>query len=144
MRYLIFIFSAMLMLSNGMYAQQKQEPWNANQLLEPQTLAKKITQNQANNILILSVGPDAIIKGSVDIGPTTEQENLNKLKNYLKNVPKSKEVVIYCGCCPFDKCPNIRPAFKALKDMGFKNPKLLNLPKNIKVDWLDKDYPTND
>jgi hypothetical protein len=29
-------------------------------------------------------------------------------------------------------------------EMGFKNAKLLNLPKNIKTDWLDKDYPTND
>lgn len=144
MRYFIFLFTAMLMFSSGMYAQQKQELWSNSQLLEPQNLADRINQNQTNNLVILSVGPDAIIKGSVDIGATVEQENLKKLKNYLKNVPKDKEVVIYCGCCPFDKCPNIRPAFKVLKDMGFKNPKLLNLPKNIKVDWLDKDYPTND
>jgi hypothetical protein len=50
-------------------------------------------------------------------------------------------VIIYCGCCPFDKCPNIRPAFAALKEMGFKNARLLDLPKNIKADWLDKNYP---
>ncbi|HLV46847.1 MAG TPA: hypothetical protein VKY32_07390 [Flavobacterium sp.] len=134
----------MLTFSNGLLAQQNQEPWNSNQLLEPATLASKISQNQTDNLLILSVGPDAVIKGSVDIGATHEQENIKKLKSYLKNVPKDKEVIIYCGCCPFDKCPNIRPAFTVLQDMGFKNAKLLNLPKNIKVDWLDKDYPINE
>jgi hypothetical protein len=30
-------------------------------------------------------------------------------------------VVIYCGCCPLDKCPNVRPAFTLLKTMGFTN-----------------------
>lgn len=144
MRHIIFLISIMLTFSNGLLAQQNQEPWNSNQLLEPATLASKISQNQTDNLLILSVGPDAVIKGSVDIGATHEQENIKKLKSYLKNVPKDKEVIIYCGCCPFDKCPNIRPAFTVLQDMGFKNAKLLNLPKNIKVDWLDKDYPINE
>lgn len=144
MRHLIFLISAMLTFSNGLMAQQNQEPWNSTQLLEPATLASKISQNQTNNILILSVGPDAVIKGSVDIGSTQEKENIKKMKSYLKNVPKDKEVIIYCGCCSFDKCPNIRPGFNVLKDMGFKNTKLLNLPKNIKVNWIDKNYPTSD
>ena len=144
MRYLIFIISVLLTFSNGLMAQQNQEPWNNNQLLEPAILASKISQNQANDILILSVGPDAVIMGSVDMGTTHEEENIEKLKSYLKDVPKDKEVIIYCGCCPFDKCPNIRPAFKVLQDMGFKNAKLLNLPKNIKVNWIDKNYPISD
>lgn len=144
MRHVIFLFSVMLTFSNGIFAQQNQEPWNSNQLLEPATLASRINQGQTDNLLILSVGPDAVIKGSVEIGPAQEQANIKKLKSYLKNVPKGKEVIIYCGCCPFNKCPNIRPAFKVVKDIGFKYPKLLNLYKNVKVDWLDKDYPTND
>jgi hypothetical protein len=27
--------------------------------------------------------------------------------------------------------------------MKFERQKLLNLPKNIKVDWIDKGYPVN-
>jgi hypothetical protein len=92
----------------------------------------------------LSIGPDAVIKGSQNMGPANDPQNLEKFKAYLKNVKKDKQVVIYCGCCPFDRCPNIRPAFKVLKEMGFKNAKLLNIPQNVKTDWLDKDYPSED
>jgi hypothetical protein len=53
-------------------------------------------------------------------------------------------VVIYCGCCPFAKCPNVRPAFSTLLGMGFKNPRLLNLSHNLKADWIDKGYPLED
>jgi hypothetical protein len=40
--------------------------------------------------------------------------------------------------------PNIRPAFNALVEMGFKNVKILDLPKNVKTNWIDHNYPTND
>jgi hypothetical protein len=93
-------------------------------------------------MLILCVGPDALIKGSVNMGAAHEQDNIDKLKAYLKNVKKNTEIVIYCGCCPFQRCPNVRPAFTALNEMGFKNARLLNLSKNIKADWLDHNYPT--
>lgn len=143
MKYIPVVIFAMLIWSNAISAQQNRDPWSNGELMEPSVLASRISQGKANNMLILAVGPDAPIKGSVDIGEAHEQSNLKKLKNYLKNVPKDKEVVIYCGCCPFDRCPNVRPAFRALKEMGFKNPKLLNLPKNIKANWLDKNYPSN-
>ncbi|MBS1487981.1 MAG: rhodanese-like domain-containing protein [Bacteroidetes bacterium] len=144
MRHVIFLFFIVLTFNSGLFAQQSQEPWSSSQLIEPATLASKINLNQTGNLLILSVGPDAVIKGSVGIGSAKEQANVKKLKSYLKNISKDKEVIIYCGCCPFDKCPNIRPAFKTLNDMGFKNAKLLNLSKNIKANWIDKNYPTSD
>jgi len=144
MKYPVFLLAAILLFKSSLMAQSVKEPWNEHQLIAPQVLAEQINKKQTGNIHILSVGPDAVIKGSVNIGPAHEQEQLAKLKSYLKNIPRNKEVIIYCGCCPFDKCPNIRPAFKTLTDMGFKKARLLNVPKNIKVDWLDKDYPTND
>lgn len=144
MRYFFFLLSVMLVFSSEISAQQQQEPWNSNQLMKTSALASRINNGETKNLLILSIGPGAIIKGSVDIGPAGEQKNIKKLKNYLNNVSKDEEVVIYCGCCPFDKCPNIRPAFRLLKEMDFKHTKLLDIPQNIKVDWIDKDYPAND
>ncbi|MBZ5859401.1 rhodanese-like domain-containing protein [Flavihumibacter profundi] len=117
------------------------EPWTANQLMPPSELAKMINDKNASQPVVLCIGPGAVIKGSIDIGPAQEKENLAKLKEQLSKLPKDANIVIYCGCCPFAHCPNVRPAFQMLKDMKFTNQKLLNLSTNIKTDWIDKGYP---
>lgn len=117
------------------------EPWQPEQLLEPADLAATLTDPSAAKPLIISVGPAATIKTSVGVGPASEADNLAKLEKLLSKEPKDRAIVIYCGCCPFKNCPNVRPAFTKLNEMGFKNHKLLNLAKNLKTDWLDKDYP---
>lgn len=141
-----FILFVLIIISGKLLAQNNDNivPWSENQLLSPKELAEKITNHQSENLIVISIGPDALIKESIDIGPTKDKDNLKKLEDYLGNLDKDKEVVIYCGCCPFANCPNIRPAFETLKEMGFKNGKLLNLSTNIKVDWIDKDYPLKD
>lgn len=119
------------------------EPWTRNQLMPPADLAKLINDNNAHLPIIFSIGPGAIVKGSIDVGPAKEKDNLKSLKLQLSNLPKDTAIVIYCGCCPFQHCPNIRPAFELLNKMKFTNHKLLNLPKNIKVDWIDKGFPVS-
>jgi len=78
---------------------------------------------------------------AVDIGPAKDKENLKKLKTLLSEEKKDKNIVIYCGCCPFQNCPNIRPAFELLNKMKFTNHKLLNMPHNLKADWINFNYP---
>ena len=120
------------------------EPWTQAQLLAPADLAKTINDAKAPKPYIFCIGPQAVIKGSIDIGPTVEKANLDALKAQLEKLPKDADIVIYCGCCPFSRCPNIRPAFNLLNSMQFKNHKLLNLPQNVKVDWIDHGYPVID
>lgn len=120
------------------------EPWRPDQLMEPAVLAEIITGSEAKKPLIISIGPAATIKTSVGVGPANEAENIAKLETLLSKEPKDRAIVIYCGCCPFAKCPNVRPAFTKLNEMGFKNHKLLNIAKNLKTDWLDKGYPAID
>ena len=134
------LLTAFLMLSVFSFGQQT-EPWKENQLMKTNELASRISLSQTENLLIVSIGPDAVIKGSVDMGPAQNKSNLDNLRKYLEGVSRDKEVVIYCGCCPFSRCPNIRPAFSLLKEMGFKDPKLVDIPQNIRVDWLSKKYP---
>lgn len=117
------------------------EPWRPDQLLEPAELAATISDTDAKKPLIISIGPAATIKTSVGVGPASEAENVVKLEKLLSKESKDRAIVIYCGCCPFKNCPNVRPAFKKLNEMGFKNHKLLNLAKNLKTDWLNKGYP---
>jgi hypothetical protein len=120
---------------------QSTEPWTSRELIEPAALASIIKDSKAQKPVIYNIGPLDNIKGSIAIGATRDAANLDKLKKALASVPKDKMVVIYCGCCPFRNCPNVRPAFKLLKDMGYKNPRLLNLSQNLKVDWTDYGYP---
>lgn len=135
------LFAVLFLLVQFSFGQQKTEPWRLDQLMKTEDLASRISMAQTDSMLILSIGPDALIKGSVDMGAARDQANLDKMREYLKDVPKDKEIVIYCGCCPFDRCPNIRPAFSLLLEMGFKEPKLLDIPQNIRTNWLNPGYP---
>jgi len=92
--------------------------------------------------VIFSLGARGIITGSKDTGPSGEKKSLENLTMELKSLPKDSDIVIYCRCCPFEICPNVRPAFSLLNEMGFTNHQLLNLRENIKVDWIDRGFPT--
>jgi hypothetical protein len=41
-----------------------------------------------------------------------------------------------------EKCPNIRPAYRALKELGFTRVRVLNIPTNMHTDWYTKNYPS--
>src|SRR5215831_14091092 len=114
--------------------------WTNDQLIQPAELAKLIKENK-NVPIIFSVGPAATIPNSKAVGMARDEANLQKFKEELKKLPKDTKVVVYCGCCPYEHCPNVRPAIQALKDMKFTNYFLLDLPHNIRTDWIDKGYP---
>ena len=57
--------------------------------------------------------------------------------------PKDRFIVLYCGCCPWNHCPNVGPAFVRLRDLGFSRVKVLYLPNNFGDDWVAKGYPTD-
>ncbi len=146
MKYAILIFlvfiTAMGFIKLKEKANRGQEPWTASQLMAPSDLAAVLNNPNAKKPIIYSVGPGALIRGSIDLGQAHEKENLDKLKQALSKLPKNADVVIYCGCCPFERCPNIRPAFTLLNEMKFTNARLLNLEHNIRTDWVAKGYPS--
>ena len=115
------------------------DPWNRTDLMEPAVLAAAIKAKKAP--LVFNIGSVDDIKGAVHIGPGNKADNIAKLKNAVSKLPKDTRIVIYCGCCPFAKCPNVRPAFNTLKTAGLKNVKLLNLPDNLNANWTSKGYP---
>ena len=117
------------------------EPWTDKELKDPAALAATLADSKAPQPVILNIGPVQQIKGAIAIGPTGVQENLDKLNQRLAKLPRDKEVIIYCGCCPFRRCPNVRPAFELLKKMKFTKAKLLNLPTSLNEDWISKGYP---
>jgi thiosulfate/3-mercaptopyruvate sulfurtransferase len=149
--YLIAI-TALIVAVQSFSPYQSKEPWKEIQLIQPAALAKIINDPSAKKPFIISVSPEGIynlnpgkgIKGAVEFGAAEETANLSRLKANLSKMPGAQDIVVYCGCCPFRDCPNIRPAFKVLNEMKFKNHKLLDLKHNIKEDWMDKGYPMNE
>ncbi|MDB5191038.1 MAG: hypothetical protein JWQ96_601 [Segetibacter sp.] len=121
-----------------------QNPFNLTekQIFKPAELANAITTKKEVP-LIISVGPGTTIPNSVNVGMVNTKEGLDKLKTQLTNISKHKKIVVYCGCCPYEHCPNVRPAINALKELKFTNYYLLDLPQNIKKDWIDKGYPVS-
>lgn len=113
-------------------------------LIQPADLANDIKAGKAP--VILQVGFSALyqqahIPGAIYAGPGNKEEGIDNLKTQAKNLDKSKALVIYCGCCPWEKCPNIAAAWKELTAEGFKNLKVLYLPANFGENWADKGYP---
>lgn len=136
-----FVFLAFF-YSIATYAQNPPN-WTHRQLMEPSKLADAII-SKADVPVIINVGPGAIIPNSIDVGMCSKEEGLNKLKTQLGSLAKDQKIVIYCGCCPFEHCPNVRPAITVLRQMNFTNYFLLNLPHNIKIDWIDQGYPVKE
>ena len=114
--------------------------WTPDQLMNPSELSTILKENKPVPV-IYSIGPGAIIPHSKDIGMIKEADNMKLFKDELGKLPKDTQIVVYCGCCPYEHCPNVRPAVQLLKEMKFTNFKLLDLPHNIKIDWINKGYP---
>jgi len=114
-------------------------------LISPDELAKSLrTVKRAP--LILNVGPrsmyiQAHIPGSEYIGPASSEAGLAQLRKRVESLPRTRFIVLYCGCCPWDHCPNVKPADEALQSMGFKNFKVLYIANNFGSDWVNQGFP---
>ena len=114
--------------------------------IQPSELAQAMKATGAQKPVVLYVGPKAFyaqahIPGAEFIGPVGKPEGMEKLRARAASLPKDGAVVIYCGCCPWDHCPNIRPAFAELKKAGFTKVRVLYIATGFGVDWKDKGLP---
>lgn len=138
-----------LFISSGLKAQTSADqsatgvegPWLKSQLIEPAVLAAIVRSPELKEYVIFNIGAVEDIKGGKHIGPVSKAENLEKFERALRGLSKNARIVIYCGCCPFTKCPNVGPAFIAAQKLGFSNVKILDLPVNLKTNWIAKGYP---
>ncbi len=139
------VFSLLGMACASGWAQETApDPWAQGEVLQPGELAKAIESGKAP--IILSVAFPVLYKGkhivhAINAGPTSKPEGIEALKKAVAKLPKDTDLVIYCGCCPMLKCPNIRPAYRTLKELGFKRIRVLSIPTNLHTDWVSKGYP---
>ncbi len=122
------------------------DPWTADRLLEAQQLANSVSDPGESKPLVLYFGPAVLFRrehvpGAKLIGPLSEPDGPKNLQKEVRNLGRDTEIVLYCGCCPWNVCPNVRPAFQVLQDMGFKKVKVLYLPNNFRQNWVNKGFP---
>ena len=115
------------------------------QQIQPQEL-NKLLASGAGAPLIIQVGSrvffqEAHIPGAKYAGPGSQPDGIQALENTVAAVPKDKFIVLYCGCCPWNRCPNVGPAFARLHELGYSNVKVLYLAHNFGDDWVKKGYP---
>ena len=115
------------------------------QLMQPEELNRLLHTGGAERPLILQVGShvlfaEAHIPGSEYAGPGAQDAGLQLLRARVGQLPRNTFIVLYCGCCPWNRCPNVGPAYNALTTMGFTRVKVLYLAVNFGVDWASKGF----
>ncbi len=124
-----------------------QQPVPSTAVIEPEELVRILQSRSGEKPLILQVGfrflyKSAHIPGAEYIGPASKEEGLRQLRQRVAPLTHSRSIVLYCGCCPWSRCPNVKPAYEALHSMGFTNVKVLRIEENFGTDWVSKSYPT--
>ena len=120
------------------------DQWAPADLMQPEELARLLKGEHKPVIFqtgIIHLYKMGHIPGSKYAGPTSGAEGLDSLKKQAQGLDRKSLVVCYCGCCPWGDCPNTRPAYRALREMGFKNIKMLYLQNSLGQDWTAKGYP---
>jgi len=119
------------------------EPWGTNVVM-PADLVKELAG--AGKPVVICTAPAflyrvAHIPGAVLHGPASDPAGLASLTQWAQTLPRSTSLVIYCGCCPMRDCPNLRPAYTALKGLGFTTVRVLILADSFRADWIERGYP---
>jgi thiosulfate/3-mercaptopyruvate sulfurtransferase len=117
-------------------------------LIQPDELVKQLKEPEAKRPIVLHVGfqvlySGAHIPGAIYAGPASTAAGLEKLRRAAARISRDREVVIYCGCCPMTKCPNIHPAYDEMRKMGFRRLRVLNLPDDFAHNWVEKGMPVH-
>lgn len=122
------------------------EPWGSNMVL-PADLVKELAGSggAAKPVIVCTASPflyrAAHIPGAVLHGPAADPGVLGELIAWARTLPRETSLVIYCGCCPLQDCPNLRPAYRALKGIGLAKVRVLILPDSFRADWIERGYP---
>ena len=141
----LLAIGCLISLTSPTSLQADSDPWTKSQTVQPSDLAKELGDSKTAPTVVF-VGFKRLysaghIKGAQYHGTAGSEEGLKELTMWAAGLSRSTNLVIYCGCCPLERCPNIRPAFKALQGLGFKNLRVLLLPQDFATDWADKGFP---
>jgi hypothetical protein len=147
---ILFAGTTVLLLAGSRSDQQAPKAaahaWTTADLVQPTDLIKELDRTGEDKPTVVCVGFPFLYRAghvphAVLHGPARTAEGLADLRAWARNLPRTTDIVLYCGCCPLTQCPNVNPAVAALREMGFTKVRVLDLPKNFATDWIGKGYP---
>lgn len=120
--------------------------WTSADLVKPADLVKELDAADGSKPTVVCVGFPFLYRAghvphAVLHGPARTADGLADLRAWARSLPRTTDIVLYCGCCPLTQCPNVNPAVAALHEMGFTKVRILDLPKNFATDWIGRGYP---
>ena len=146
----LILFLAGAPLSRAQFAAQPASALTipASQIMQPEQLNKLLRNPATLKPLILQVGSRMMfdqthIAGAEYAGPGSQDSGLQTLRDRVSSLPRKTFIVIYCGCCPWNRCPNVGPAYKLLSGMGFTNLRVLYIADNFGTNWVNMGYPVD-
>jgi rhodanese-related sulfurtransferase len=113
-------------------------------LIEPADLAKQLRDGRAPHLIHVGFQPlweQGHIPGSVYAGPGREAEGLDRLRSAVASLAKDAPIVLYCGCCPWSRCPNVAAAYESLVAAGYRHVSVLHVDQDFGTNWKDAGYP---
>lgn len=116
-------------------------------LIEPSDLAASLADGSGDRPLVLHVGARVLyarghITGSEYVGMGSLDSGLEALRQRVERLPKSTAIVVYCGCCPWQHCPNVAAAYAELRRLGFTQVHALHIADDFGTNWTDAGFPT--
>jgi thiosulfate/3-mercaptopyruvate sulfurtransferase len=121
-------------------------PWGTDSVTPAAFAAELAGAPGADKPVVVCTAPQFLyrvghIPGAVFHGPASSPEALNGLTAWAQSLPRSTSIVVYCGCCPLAQCPNVAPAYLALKGLGFTRVRVLLIDNSFRADWMERGYP---
>jgi thiosulfate/3-mercaptopyruvate sulfurtransferase len=121
-------------------------PWTPDRLVASADLSRELGRGEAPRPRVVHVGPASLFKsahvpGAVHAGEASDADGLAAFERWLAALPRDADLVVYCGCCPYKNCPNLRPAYSKAVALGFTRVRVLDLPTTLKADWTDHGLP---
>ncbi len=139
-------FFTLIILLTTAHAAAQATAIPTSRLIAPEDLVKVLQTSGKEKPLLIQVGSHVLfsqahIPGSEYIGPASSESGLHQLRKRVGSLPRTKFIILYCGCCPWGHCPNVKPADDALQALGFTNVKVLYIADNFGTNWVEKGYP---
>lgn len=139
----LFIF--VVVLATLCLSEDSSSAWKQSELIEPSALATKLDSSDPPYVVCVSDSEpyrSRHIAHAIFAGPGGKPDGIELLKAAASALSKDDSIVIYCGCCPLNKCPNVRPAYRALKESGFSHVRVLDLMTDMESEWYRRGYPS--